>query len=424
MKKPLTLIMLAAAYILLGFATPSPAQEESESIPEAAADKKIIPLGSLTVMGSYSKVCGGNNLSGVYTSAYFAPVVKLDPQDYLIPLYSGLYKKQRQIVNEEEGARLYTTIMSHNLSLMHKHIFSEMLTQRFSGFISLNYNKDTTDESFGDGLYDYRDYGLSFDQQYQLIKNGQDTGTLLIGAKYFFRKYPNYKTLISLATQTAPEEDEKDQNVWGPTLRYTHKFADQLILSLSYDYLFKDFTDKHTLNENGILQDKKRQDNVHYFKLNSDYKLSKKLILGLAGEIELNNSNQHYYDTMESASVISDDVFVPHYYNYNSYEIRPSLTYLFPLPENKNIVFKLAYAYTVRDYPNRSIKNSTGTYQSELQEDRIHCGFLNISYPLTDKLSLLFNADYTHNISNMAYERYYRYDYDLYHLLSGFSYKF
>ena len=308
---------------------------------------------------------------------------------------------------------------------MHKHLYSDLLTQRLNGFISLNYNKETSDESFGDGLYDYRDYGAYLDYQYNLIKTETDTGTLLFGGKYYFREYPNFKTLISLASQTAPEEDEKDQNVWGLTSRYTHKFANKLILSLSYDFLYKYFTDKHTVDSDGILEDKKRQDKVHYFKLNGDYRLSKNFILGLDAEIELNNSNQNYYDSMGTVPLpLTDDVFVPHYFNYNRYEIRPSLTYLFPLKENKNIVFKVAYAYTIRDYNNRNVKDAQGTYKSDIQEDNIHAGFLNISFPLTQKLSFLINADYSHTISNMEYERYYHYDYDIYHILSGFSYKF
>lgn len=410
-QKSLPILLIAAC--LLGSVAAAETQE-----------KKVIPIGNITVLGSYSKVCGGNNLSGLYTSANFAPVVKLSASDYLIPLYNGLYKRQRQIINEEEGGRLYTTIMSHNLSFMHKHIYPALLTQRVSGFVSLNYNKETSDESFGDGLYDWRDYGASLDYQYKLIKTETDTGILLFGGKYYFRKYPNFKSLIALATQTAPEEDEKDQNCWGATTRYTHKFADKLMLSLSYDFLFKDFTDKHTIDSDGILEDKKRQDTVHFFKLNGGYRLGKRFILGLDGEIELNNSNQDYYDTMNTPLPPGDDIFVPHYFNYNRYAIRPSLTYLLPLKENKNIVFKISYAYTLRDYTNRNVKDAQGIYKSDIQEDRIHAGFLSINLPLTRKLSFLINADYIHNISNMEYERYYRYDYDLYHILLGFAYKF
>jgi len=422
MHKP-TLILLITLY-LFGASCLAQAQDEPKEEVDLTPTREIIPIGNVTVLGSYSKVCGGNNVSGLYLSANFAPAIKSSSRDYLIPLYSGLYRKQRQIINEEEGGRLYTTLMSHNFSLMQKHLFAELLTQRLTGFISLNYNKETSDESFGDGLYDYRDYGLNFDWQYDLFKTETDTGTLLFGAKYYFRKYPNFSTLISLATQTASEEDEKDQNVWGPTFRYTHKATDKLFLSLGYDFLFKRFADKQTIDSDGILEDGKRKDKVHYFKLNADYKLNQSFILGLNTEIELNNSNQNYYDMVETPLVLGDDVFLPHYFNYNRYEIKPTLTCLYPLAENKNIVLKIAYAYTLRDYNNRNVKDSAGTYKSELQEDRVHAAFLNISFPLSEKFSFLINADYTHTISNMEYERYYRYDYDIYHILSGFSYKF
>ncbi len=407
------LIPLIVLYIL-GFISQAGVQAQPE----------VIPIGNITVLGNYSKVCGGSNLSGVYVSGNFAPVVKLTPQDFFIPLYSGLYKKQSQIINEEEGGRLYTTTMSHNFSFMHKHLYSELLTQRVTSFVSLNYNKETSDESFGDGLYDYRDYGVNLDYQYNLIKTETDTGTILFGGKYYFRKYPNFKSLISLTRGNVPEKDEKDQKVWGTITRYTHKFADKLLLTLSYDFLFKRFADKHTVDLNGILEDKKREDNVHYFKLNLDYRVGERFILGLDGEIELNNSNQNYYDTKNTTADFSDDVFVPHYFNYNRCEISPALTYLIPLEENRNIAFKIAYAYTARDYSNRNVKDAQGAYKSDLQEDRIHAGSFNVNYPITEKLSFLFNVDYTHNTSNMEYEQYYRYDYDTYNILSGLSYKF
>lgn len=418
--RKLSLIFLIVLLILV-WGWPAKAQEENKE----PADIKLISIGDVTLLSSYSKVCGGNNISGIYASANFAPVLRASPRDYYIPLYSGLYRKQRQIINEEEGGRLYTTLMSHNFSLRHKHIYPNLLTQRFTGFVSLNYNKETSNESFGDGLYDYRDHGLSFDYQFNTSEIDPDAGTIVLGGKYYFREYPNFKSLISLATQTAAEENEKDQHAWGPTFRYIRKFGAKLLLSLSYDFLFKHFTDKLTIDSDGVLIDgKNRKDKVHYFSLNGDYGLGNSLILGLDGEIELNNSNQNYYDTMDTPLALGDDVFVPHYFNYNRYEIKPSLTYRFPLAGEKNILLKLAYAYTLRDYPNRNVKNSAGTYKSDTQEDRIHAGFLNISFPLTRKLSFLINADYMHNISNMKYEKYYRYDYDIYHILSGFSYKF
>lgn len=408
-----TILISLTFLLLLGFAGFTEAQE-----------RKVIPIGNITLLGSYSKVAGGNDLSGLYTTANFAPAVKLSPRDYLIPLYNGLYKKQRQIINEEEGGRLYTTLMSHNFSLLHKHSYPNLLTQRACGFVSLNYNKATSDESFGDGLYDYRDYGGFLDYQYNFLKSETNTGTLLFGGKYYFRKYPNFESLISLTKDDVPEKDEKDQRVFGTTSRYTHKFADKLTLSLAYDFLFKYFVDKHTVDSSGVLEDGKREDHVHFFKLDTEFRLSDNFMLGLDGEIELNNSNQNYYDTMNAPTDPTKHIFVPHYFSYNRYEIKPCLTYLFPLTGNKNITFKLAYAYTFRDYPNRNVKDLSGTYKSETQEDKIHAAYLNINFPLTPKFSFLINADYIHNISNMEYEQYYRYDYEIYHILSGLSYKF
>jgi len=417
-------ILLALLYLSLwSYPAQAETQVEKEELQTPPA-QKVIPIGSLMVLSSYSKILGGSNLSGVYASGNFAPVVKLSPENYLIPLYTGLYRKSRQIINEEEGGRLYTTMMSHNFSVMHKHLYSDLLTQRVTGLVSLNYNKETSDESFGDGLYDYRDYGVNFDYQYQAIKTNTRTDTLLLGGKYCFRKYPNFSSLLTLSGRTGIEDDEKDQNIWGLVSRYTHKFSDKFIFLLSYDYLYKRFVDKLTVDENGYLEDTKRQDNVHLFHIDGNYRPNQSFVYGLATEIELNNSNQNNYDSNNTAGNFADDTFVPHYYNYNRYQIKPSLTYLFPLTEEKNLICKLAYAYTKRDYPNRSIQDAQGTYQEETQTDKIHNLFVNFDYPLSAKFSFLISADYAHTISNMGYEAFYRYDYDTFNILSGLSYKF
>ncbi|MBN3039361.1 MAG: hypothetical protein JW869_08110 [Candidatus Omnitrophica bacterium] len=418
--KKLSFIALSSICFLTTSAHLLYAQDDTEP----AQEKKVMLVGNITALGSYSKICGGSDLSGLYATGNLAPIVKLNSSDYLIPLYNVLYRQQRQIINEEEGGRVYTKILNHNVSVMHKHLYSEKLTQRLTGFFTLNYNKETSDESFGDGLYDYRDYGGFADYQYKIIKTETDTGTILFGGKYYFRKYPNFTSLIALALQTAPEEDEKDQHVWGPTTRYTHKFADKLILSISYDYLHKEFTDKHTIDENGILDDGKREDDVHYIKLEGNYKINERLTFNLEGDIELNNSNQNYYDSMNTPLFLPDDIFVPHYYDYDFYQVKPGITYLFPLSEEKDITLKVAYAYGFRDYPNRSIRNNVGLYQEETQEDEIHSGYVSVSVPITKKLSFLFMGDYTHTESNMDFEQFYRYNYNIYHLLSGLSYKF
>ena len=87
MKKIQKAIFIALIiFYLPGFDYLTEAQEISKERLKEPTPKKIIPIGNITVLGSYSKVCGGNDISGVYVSGNFAPVVRLSPSDYLIPL--------------------------------------------------------------------------------------------------------------------------------------------------------------------------------------------------------------------------------------------------------------------------------------------------------------------------------------------------
>ena len=77
-----------------------------------------------------------------------------------------------------------------------------------------------------------------------------------------------------------------------------------------------------------------------------------------------------------------------------------------------------------RDYEDRKAQESDGTYTDSEQEDEEHTFQLSASYPLTDTINWITAFDYKIVDSNQAYEQFYNYDYDVYHLKSGVSVQF
>lgn len=64
------------------------------------------------------------------------------------------------------------------------------------------------------------------------------------------------------------------------------------------------------------------------------------------------------------------------------------------------------------------------SYKDEDRIDWTHNLSATVSYPITEKLRWIILYDYSINKSNMKYEKYYRYDYHIYHILTGLSYGF
>jgi hypothetical protein len=84
----------------------------------------------------------------------------------------------------------------------------------------------------------------------------------------------------------------------------------------------------------------------------------------------------------------------------------------------------LSYSYEDRCYTNRKAQTSDGTYTDNDQEDKYHTITLGLSYPLTEKIDARFIVNYVDADSNMKYERYYKYNYDLLSFATGISCRF
>ncbi|MFH1867764.1 MAG: hypothetical protein ABH843_02220 [Candidatus Omnitrophota bacterium] len=399
-------------------------QELEEAIElRKVSEFKVIPLIDITALGTWSKIEGGGSLGGANIKGSIAPALRFDKNNYIIPLYSGGYNRERQVVVEEEGGRVYNEIMDHNITIEYKHILDDKTSVKIDGLVRSHFVKEKGYD-WSDGLYDYRDFGVGSTIEYYLEKTKTAKSSIGVGGEYYYRDYPNYTSLIALATVTAPETDEKNYNGFHPNLKY--KYQDSKInTSIFYSPLYKAYDDKKVIDTNGVLSDKERSDWFHYITGDFSYlpaDIPVAFGIGLTGIFV--DSNQNYYDS-RSTVTLADDVFTSDYYDFNSLKVNPNITYIHRLEDKKSpATLTLGYAFTRRDYGDRKAQRADSSYTADTQLDELNTLNAQAVYPLTEHVSFVAAGNYTDADSNMDYETYYQYNYKSYFAGAGIRIKY
>ncbi|MBN1913649.1 MAG: hypothetical protein JW788_04545 [Candidatus Omnitrophica bacterium] len=384
---------------------------------------QVTHIGHFELLDSYSSVKRGNPISGYDINGYYSPVVKLDKTLFLIPLYTVQFEKIRQYLPEDEGNHLSTVYFVQNAVLSLRKEFKPNWYAKATALGTWSYNKETRDENWGKGLYDYQDAGWAFDVRHK--KKGQGyQQEYSVKFEYYRRRYPNFSTLLSSTSPAPPERREKDYLGYKYIAGFNHIYADGSRLYLKPYFLVKYFTDKYTIEEDGTLNtDKRRKDYV----LNIDYGLSKILAKGLLFSLDnsytYNTSNLDFYDSQDTVS-LSDDAFTKDFYVYHKNTLTPSFEYSYSLGEKKEVKFKAGYTFAYRDYENRKVQSVDGGYSNKRQKDREHSVFSSLAVPINKNLDALLKYSYTWVRSNQDYQAYYRYTYDAYRIEAGLGIDF
>ncbi|MCX5715607.1 MAG: hypothetical protein NTV07_01855 [Candidatus Omnitrophica bacterium] len=387
---------------------------------------KIIPIGDLKILGGWSDTDRGSPLWGFDIAGSFSPALRLSEKQHIIPLYSGEFKRMRQYITQEEGGRLYNTSQIHNASLAWRSQMTDEVALRMTGIGTWSFTKETKDEEWGKGLYDYEDYGAAVDLRYtDFFINEKGKFNYLAGFEFFHRRYPHYQSLISLAAQTAPETHEKDFDGYKLSAGVEEMKAWGINWSVKPYVLLKHYIDKKLIGDNGVLDiSKKRKDLV----FECDATAIKPLVenrweIGVDAYLNYTESNLGYYDSM-STTTIADDVYTPKYYTYTAGQIYPYLTYYHPIGKDKNFVLRGGYSYMERKYTHRLAQESNRNYTNSKQKDREYgCHFM-ASYPIKKSLSWITTFDYVRDSSNQKFEQYYYYNYDVYEAMTGITWEF
>jgi hypothetical protein len=399
--------------------------EETEPSGYGRVTDRLMLIAHLSASYTLSDLQGSNTLSGGSISGVIAPTYRLNHNKFLILMYDGQYYKKREFYSDDIGPRQRSEFQRHTITPMLRIDFGKgsrySMTPSF--FYTATYNKDIEPGGWSEGLYNYYDVGAGLDFDMRKLGFGGGEGTLKVGVQFYRRDYPNYVSLLDLATGIGVEEDEKDYH--GVITRARYNWTQKLGFSWGAEYslLYKNLDDKKVVNSNGLLTSTEQRDYLHSLDLKCWYVLDNidgRFRVGLDLNGSLKDSNQNYFDAMGTLDP-SDNVSLPDFYDYRSYRIRPNISYtfaLFPLTSS------FAYSYQKSDYIDRRARFSNGIYKNDKQWETLEEVEIGLSYDLTKNWALMAQWQHIVGRSNNDDESVYRYDYRINNYSMGISYSF
>src|SRR5580658_1170962 len=117
---------------------------------------EVNPVVNAQLLGGQYFYNGADHSFGAVASLLAAPYMKFNDQWSLVPLYSGNYNGTQQVQDLIGGGTLFQESQDHTASLKLIRSFEDGWKIKAIGSYSAQFLRETTDENWGDGLYDNR----------------------------------------------------------------------------------------------------------------------------------------------------------------------------------------------------------------------------------------------------------------------------
>lgn len=394
---------------------------------------EYIPIYSLSLMGGqYFFSQDRSNFNG-NVSAHAAPVMKFDEEWSLLPLYRGNYQGTKSVMDSVGSGTLFQQQMDHRISLAGLYTPVET-TWKFKPSLNYKYSllKETRDESWGGGLFNYETLGVGLEAE----KVYRDPFSFRAAYDFYYIHFPNYQSLESKAG-VDPNGNPLGREAAGTQVLDTFNQQFNLSVSLpvpyedpkmslqtSYRFLWQTFPDQPLINSQGQPNGHvpyNRQDFTNNLNLSLSYprplfggkaRMSSAFSTGLA----YNGSNQNTFDAGQNK-------YVADAYSYWSVSAGPSVSVSWG-DEKKPSTASLGVTWSRQNYLGRLVQNAAGQYGTDKQHQDRYLVSLGYAYPIAVNFRMVAQTNMLWAKSNMTYEKTYRYSYSTANYLLGFSYDY
>lgn len=383
-----------------------------------AAAAEVKTMGDVSVLvGQYFFNTSQSNLAG-NVSATVVPVVKYSDRLTLIPMYRGQYRGTKEAADLFGGDTLFQDAQSHTLSLKAVYALAPTLKAKLEGGYRAEFLRETRDETWGNGLFDYTKTNGGGEMEYAYAR-GQK---IRAGVDLYAIAFTNYATLESsaaaggLGRELAGENTLDTRNL---TVAVTQEntfsgFSATVAAALTT----RSYPSQTTVLASGELSSHKRSDTIAVgsVEVARPWRVSRgtRLVLGVNMQGMMVDSNQNHYDARKY-------FYLPDYYDYTTAAAGMDVSLLFgPKPWGVTVGSTMSR----QDYAERLVQDENGDYGAENIRTDETAYTATLTYPLSDGFKLRLTGSFIEARSNMKYEKTFAYNYQTSNYLMGFSYEF
>lgn len=401
--------MTRARLLLLAAALAAPPARALEWVP-------VFDMSALmgqTLIGGDASSWQGN------ASAQFTPAVKISDAWGLIPTYAATYQGTRSVADLGSGGQLFQDAMSHSLRLRSVHKRGDLKLKPQLGY-RWELMRETTDEGWGKGLFDYRKPSAGLDAEYAF----SDRVSGGAGVDWYQIRFPNFATLESsvkgqgLGREQASARTLDNNNLaWNGWLAFPSPLPGTRA-RLAVSWTDRTFPEQNLVTAAGQLESRRRADTLKSvtLSLGRGWRLGEQagVFAELQGSWSRLDSDQNHFDAGQSR-------FNPNYYSFEERQILPRAT--FTLGRRK-VEASLAYLNTRREFVSRPAQDARGSYTNDAQVLEQDTFMFDLAVPLKHGFKFLASSQIATARSNQRYEQFFKTNYTLQTHLLGFSYKY
>jgi hypothetical protein len=380
---------------------------------------EVSPVVNAQLLGGQYFYNGTENAFGALASLSASPYMKFNDSWSLVPLYSGNYHGTRQVTDLIGGGTLFQSSMDHTGSAKVIRSFENGFKVKAIGGYSAEYLKETTDESWGGGLYDNRRASGGAEAEYSWDRDR----FVRFSYDYYKITFPNYTSLESQGAASglgrelnAP--DVLNNNNHALTLGTQVGLPLNGSLETSLGYTWRRFPSEHLVDATDALVPPLRNDAVENFSIEGTWPVMVVPGYRLFGSLGYtwyhNYSNQNHYDAQQN-------FFNPNYYAYTQEGLQNKWT--LAVGENPWLL-SFEWGLSHQKYSDRAVQDAAGVYGTEATHVNGLFTGLTFSYPIAKGFRVTATAQCGWNDSNNHDNAVYQYHYNTQTYLGGFSYAY
>lgn len=391
-------------------------------IPGNSFAVKVQPLVDASILGGQYFFAGSpSNLSAIAT-VQAIPMISFSENTQLIPSYRLQYRGSKEITELVGGGTLFQQSAEsvNTLKFVHK---TGAVKLKPNGSFRQVLMRETVDEKWFSGLFDYRKYSGGMEAEIEL----GNRRALSLAYDYYYIHFYNYKTLESQSSAQTQDlgrqlsaQNNKVLNTHNHqvTLGLKWAFNPKWELRLGHYQLGRPYPQQFLVNAAGQFTTQQRNDYQFSGSMGVTFAHPFSEVFKLVASVDYTadrmESNQHDYDA-RNAKWNQD------YYSYTQHAFAPRFDFLI---SRQNWLVTLSGAVQQCKYDNRPVRDSNGTYTGGVISTTIGYGTLAVTVPVGKNFKIVSSGSWGKAYSNMKYEQFYKYNYTTASYGLGFAYSY